>query len=117
MECPVCKTAIAAGATYCPTCRARGAAASAAPVAKPVSPPPAVDRHEKLFLVLACTVSAGALALPKLLRSKAFGPTGKTLLGGCAVLNTTAAIALLVFLVLKGPELLMKYVGRIHGGF
>jgi hypothetical protein len=105
-----------------------------APVAKPVAPPPGVgappqgvasplvaaapqgfrDRHERLFLVIACVVAAGALAIPRLLRSKAFGPFGKTVLGVCAALNTTVALGCIVFLAVNGPNLLARYVKFIQ---
>jgi hypothetical protein len=115
VNCPACNTELTAGMTYCPTCRARGAAAAAV---RPVSPPPPpTDRNERLFLVVACLLSAGVLAVPRLLRSKAFGPVGKTVLGVAATVNTAAAVALLVLACWKGPQLIMDWVRHMQRGF
>jgi hypothetical protein len=109
MRCPSCGTEIAAGQTFCPTCRARGSL----PAARPVAPPPALpsfaDRHERLFLVLACLLAAGPLAIPRLLRSKAFGRVGKAVLTTLALLQTALVVALLVFAVVEAPALWQGY--------
>jgi hypothetical protein len=115
MLCPACGKELAPDATFCPDCRIRGSAPLATPVGTPVLPPPtprppAPDRHERFFLIVACLVSAGALAIPRLRRSKAFGPTGKAVLGTLAALQTIGAVVLIAFFWIKGPALIDRYV-------
>ena len=127
MNCPACQTEIAPGQTFCPTCRARGSPPFATqvvtPVAKRIAPPPDAhpapapersDKNERLFLVVSCLLAAGALTIPRLMRSRAFGPTGKLVLGVGAFVNTAGALAIIVYLVVKGPELLQQYVRYIQ---
>ena len=120
MNCPACNTEIQPGQTFCPTCRARGggppfAQPVARPVVSPVAPPPvANDKHERLFLVLACLLSAGALAIPRLMKSKAFGPTGKLVLGVGAFVNPVAALGLLVWCIVYGPHHIMQCATLRH---
>lgn len=121
MECPACRTVIAPGQTFCPTCRARGGGPPMAtpvdvPLARRVTAPapPVTDKNERMFLIIACLLSAGALAIPRLLRSKAFGPVGKTVLGLGAAFNTIGAFGLIVFLILRGPALFMDYLHYVQ---
>ncbi|HZV00123.1 MAG TPA: zinc ribbon domain-containing protein [Planctomycetota bacterium] len=120
MNCPACGTELAAGATFCPACRARGVPPVAAPVPLPplaskVTPPVTEnDPRERLFLILACVVSAGALAVPRLRRSRAFGPRGKWILGTFAVLQTTIAVAILVLTCVYARSIMSWYMGWLQ---
>jgi len=71
---------------------------------------PPSDKNERMFLILACLVSAGPLAIPRLMRSKAFGPTGKTVLLVCAIVQTILVVAIIVYFCIEGPGLMMKYL-------
>jgi hypothetical protein len=109
MKCPACQSEIAPGLTFCPSCRGRGAASPPAPTpARPVAP--SEDRHERLWLILACLFAAGPLAIPRLQRSKAFGPTGKMVLTVLAVLQTILVVAIIVGALVEGPALMRRYM-------
>ena len=113
MICPACEHEIPGGSTFCPPCRERGQKAAGGPTrqvvarVRPVSPAVGADNdpRERSFLIIACLFSAGALAVPRLMRSKAFGPVGKGVLGTVAVVQTALAVAVILAMVFRGPEL------------
>jgi hypothetical protein len=83
------------------------------PTARLVAPPD--DRHERLYLILACVLAAGPLAIPRLRRSTAFGPTGKTVLTVIAIVQTILVVAIVVALCVEAPRWLRWYMHRIQG--
>jgi hypothetical protein len=107
MKCPACGSEILPGATFCALCRERGR-----PVARVVVPGISADNdpRERFFLIVACLLSAGALAVPRLRRSRAFGPVGKVVLGTLAVLQTTLCVVIVLALIVKGPWLVTKWM-------
>lgn len=126
MTCPACGHELAPAATFCPPCRERGQrAAAAGPTAisgpivatvRPVAPPRVHaddDPRERFFLIVACLLSAGALAIPRLRRSKAFGPTGKLVLGTLAVLQTALCVAIIASLPWTFPWLMRTMAERL----
>src|SRR6185295_10546758 len=107
MNCPACAAEISPGDTFCKACRASGSARQAAP-----------DPHERFYLVVACVFSLGALAIPRLLKSRAFGPKMKVFLAVVAALQSALAAAFLLFLAIKGPALFaewQRYIQRTRG--
>ncbi len=84
--CPTCDLSVSEGLTFCPRCRASAEG-------RPYDPTEA-DGHERQYVISLVVLSLGVLALPRLLRSPAFSPGGKLVVGLLGVLNTTLAVGL-----------------------
>lgn len=85
-SCPTCDLSVPEGLSFCPRCRA-------AAEGRPYDPDEA-DRHERQYVISLVVLSLGVVALPRLLRSPAFSPLGKLVVGLLGVLNTTFALGL-----------------------
>ncbi len=71
-------------------------------------------------MILACVLAAGPLAIPRLLRSTAFGRTGKTVLTVIAVVQTILVVAIIVVLCVEGPGWFRRYmdwISRMSRGY
>lgn len=86
VNCPTCGLGLPAGLSFCPRCRA---AAEGRPY-----DPGELDRHERSYVLSLVLLSLGALAVPRLLKSPAFGPGHKAALALLGVTQTLAALAL-----------------------
>ncbi|MCA8920389.1 MAG: hypothetical protein KDD82_01195 [Planctomycetes bacterium] len=84
--CPRCALVLPA-LSYCPRCRAqaRGEAYD----------PDAVDRLERSYVITLVALSLGALGVPRLWRSKAFGTGGKLFWSAIGFGNTAGVFVLL----------------------
>lgn len=84
--CPTCDLDVPEGLSFCPRCRA-------AAEGRPYDPDDA-DRHERQYVISLVVLSLGVFAVPRLLRSPAFSPAGKLVVGLLGALNTTCAVGL-----------------------
>ena len=86
LHCPTCELEVPDGLPFCPRCRARAEGREL--------DPHEVDRHERAYVLSLVGLSLGVLAIPRALRSRAFGPLGKLGLTLLGIGNTTGALAL-----------------------
>lgn len=86
IACPTCELELPDGLTFCPRCRA---AAEGRPF-----DPGEVDRHERAYVLSLVALSLGALAIPRALQSRAFGPAGKLGLTLIGLVNTGGVVVI-----------------------
>jgi hypothetical protein len=117
LNCPACGHELPPAATFCAACRARGGASASPVQVRPISPGVTADNdpRERFFLIVACLFSAGPLAIPRLRKSKAFGPVGKLVLGGLAILQWVVIAALVVALFVYWRELMDWWLQLVRG--
>lgn len=97
-NCPACALAVPSGFVYCPRCRAAAEGRD--------YDPQEVDSHERHYVVSLVVLSLGALALPRLLRSKAFSAAEKAGLGLVGILNTAGVVVVCVWFATWFPKYL-----------
>ncbi|MEZ6189214.1 MAG: hypothetical protein R3F62_29960 [Planctomycetota bacterium] len=89
---------------FCPRCQAEARG-------EPFDPD-ALDRHERSYVITLVALSLGALGVPRLWRSEAFGTGGKVLWTLVGVGNTLGVIVVLyVFGIYWLPDLLRPLRG------
>lgn len=89
--CPTCALEVPEGFSYCPRCRAvaEGRAYD----------PNELDRHERQYVLALVVFSLGALAIPRLMRSRAFSPLGKLAVALLGIFNTGAVVAIVYYVL------------------
>lgn len=85
-SCPTCELSVSEGLAFCPRCRA-------AAEGRPYDPDEG-DRHERQYVLSLVILSLGALAIPRLLRSRAFSPGAKLLVALLGLANTGAVVGI-----------------------
>lgn len=83
-ECPTCALSVPEGLLFCPRCRADAQGRD--------YDPRELHAHERQYVFSLVALTLGALAIPRLLRSRSFSGGEKLLLGLLGAANTGAVV-------------------------
>lgn len=93
VACPTCELDVPDGLSFCPQCRAKAEGRA--------FDPGEVDRHERAYVLSLVGLTLGALAIPRALKSRAFGPIGKLLLVMLGLGNTGGVVVIVYLLMTR----------------